>query len=239
MGLSGQHVAVLGGTSGIGLAVATAAAKRGATVTVVSSRRSNVDQALATLPAGTTGLVADLADSNRVRELFDEIAVLDHVIYTAGDALLLSPLAELNPADARKFFELRYFGALTAVQAAAPRLRSGGSITLTTGTAGPRPMPGSAIASSVCGAIEALTRALAIELAPIRVNAVMPGVVRSPLWDSLPAEARQQLYDGTAATTPLHRVGEVDDIAEAYLFLLTQAHATGSVLTLDGGAILT
>jgi NAD(P)-dependent dehydrogenase (short-subunit alcohol dehydrogenase family) len=238
MSLSGQHVAVLGGTSGIGLAVAAAAAEDGAKVTVVSSRRASVDRATAELPTGTRGLVADLTDGARVRELFDTLGALDHLVYTAGDPLLLSPLADLDIAAARKFFELRYFGALTAVQAAAPRLQPGGSITLTTGTAGVRPGPGFAVAASLCTAMEGLTRALAVELAPIRVNAVMPGVVRTPLWDPIPDEARDQLYRDSAATTPLRRIAEPADIARAYVYFLTQPHATGTVITLDGGAVL-
>lgn len=237
MSLAGQHVVVLGGTSGIGFAVASAVADQGAKVTVVSSRRANVDRALAALPTGSAGLVADLTDGEGVGDLFGELGALDHLVYTAGEELLLSPLADLDVAAARKFFELRYFSVLTAVQAAAARLRPDGSITLTTGTAGPRPVPGSIVASSLCGAIEALTRALAVELAPIRVNAVQPGVVRSPLW-TFPDDIRDQFYRDTAANTPLRRIGEVDDIAQAYLFFLTQPHATGTVLTLDGGAML-
>ncbi|MFE3000624.1 SDR family oxidoreductase [Nocardia sp. NPDC059246] len=237
MSLDGQHVVILGGTSGIGYAVAAATAAQGAKVTVVSSRQENVDRAVAELPAGVTGVVANLNDTNRIRAIFDELGALDHLVYTAGDPLLLSPLAELDLDAARKFFELRYFSVLAAVQAAAPRLRADGSITLTSGTAGPRPVPGSTITSSVCGAIETLTRALAVELAPIRVNAVMPGVVRSPLWN-FPEELREQFYTDTAAATPLRRIAEVDDIAQAFVFFLTQPHATGTVLPLDGGAVL-
>ncbi|MFB7717449.1 SDR family oxidoreductase [Nocardia sp. NPDC056100] len=237
MSLTDQHVVVLGGTSGIGFAVAAEAAEQGARVTVVSSRDESVKRALAELPSGATGLVADLGDTARIGELFEEIGPFDHLVYTAGEALLLSPLADLDIAAARKFFELRYFGVVAAVQAAASRVRPGGSITLTTGTASPRPVPGSTVPSSLCGAIEALTRALAVELAPIRVNAVMPGVVRSPLW-ALPEEVLADFYRDTAANTPLGRVGEVRDIARAFLFLLEQPHATGSIVTLDGGAVL-
>ncbi|MEV6769518.1 SDR family oxidoreductase [Nocardia sp. NPDC051030] len=238
MTLAGQHIVVLGGTSGIGLAVARATAEQGAKVTVVSSRQTSVDHAVNGLPSGAQGFVADLTDSAQIHALFEQLGPLDHLVYTAGEALLLSPLAELDIADTQKFFQLRYFSALTVIQAALPRLRPDGSITLTTGTAGPRPIPGSSVTSSLCGAVESLTRALAVELAPIRVNAVMPGVVRTPLWDSFPEEIRDQLYRDTAAATPLHRIGEVDEIAHAYLYLLTQPHATGTILTLDGGAVL-
>ncbi|MFI1912634.1 SDR family oxidoreductase [Nocardia sp. NPDC020380] len=237
MSLAGQQVLVLGGTSGIGLAVAQAAAAQGAKLTIASSRQDSVDKALAQLPEGVTGRAVDLTDGDRVRALFGEFGALDHLVYTAGEPLLLAPLADLDVAAARKFFELRYFGAVTAVQAAAPHLTPTGSITLTTGTAGPRPVPGSIITSSMCGAVEALTRALAVELAPLRVNAVMPGVVRSPLWN-FPEEMREQFYDDTAAATPLQRIAEVADVARAYLYLLTQPHATGTILTVDGGGVL-
>ncbi|MFC5187455.1 SDR family oxidoreductase [Actinomadura harenae] len=237
--LAGQRVVVLGGTSGIGLAVAEAAAAAGAVVTVASSRKENVERALDRLPAGSTGEVADLTDPALVRDLFARLGEIDHLVYTAGDPLPLAPVTEIDLDAARDFFALRYFGVLAAVQAAVPKLREGGSITLTTGTAGPRPVPGAAVTASICGAMEGLTRALAVELAPIRVNAVMPGVVRSNLWASLPDDFREQLYADTAAATPLNRVGEVDDIAEAYLYTMTQRHATGTIMTLDGGAVLT
>ncbi|MGW4247379.1 SDR family oxidoreductase [Nocardia sp. NPDC004722] len=237
MSLDGQRIVILGGTSGIGYAVAAATAAQGAKVTVVSSRQANVDRAVADLPAGVTGVVADLGDTTRIRAMFDELGAIDHLVYTAGEPLLLSPVADLDIDAARKFFELRYFSVLAAVQAAAPHLRENGSITLTTGTAGPRPVPGSSVTSSVCGAVEALTKALAVELAPLRVNAVMPGVVRSPLWN-FPEDLREQFYTDTAAATPLHRIAEVDDIAAAFVFFLTQPHATGTILPLDGGAVL-
>ncbi|MEC3918082.1 SDR family oxidoreductase [Nocardia sp. CDC160] len=237
MSLDGQHVVILGGTSGIGYAVARASAARGAKVTVVSSRQANVDKAVAELPAGAGGVVADLNDADRIRAVFDELGAIDHLVYTAGEPLLLSPVTDLDIDAARKFFELRYFSVLTAVQAALPHLRADGSITLTTGTAGPRPVPGSSVTSSVCGAVEALTRALAVELAPIRVNAVMPGVVRSPLWN-FPEDLREQFYADTAANTPLRRIAETDDIAQAFVFFLTQPHATATILPLDGGAVL-
>ncbi|GAA0390202.1 SDR family oxidoreductase [Microbispora corallina] len=238
MNLKGQRVVVLGGTSGIGLATADAAAAQGAEVAVVSSRRAGVDRALAALPAGTLGRAADLGDPAQVRAVIQEIGELDHLVFTAGEALDLMPVATLDPGAARDFFTVRYFGALAAVQAAAPLIRPGGSITLTTGIAKDRPGPGWAVAASICGAIESLTRALAVELAPVRVNAVSPGVVRSPLWASMGEADRQALFEGVGAAVPAGRVGEVGDVAPAYLYCMTQPWVTGTVLTVDGGAIL-
>jgi NAD(P)-dependent dehydrogenase (short-subunit alcohol dehydrogenase family) len=238
MDLHQQRVVVLGGTSGIGLATANAAACLGAEVTVVSRRPASVDRALAALPPGTRGQAADLADTGQVGRLFADLGSIDHLVFTAGEPLALMTLETLDLDKAREFFTLRYFAALQAAHAALPRLRPGGSITLTTGTASRRPGPGWAVAASICGAIESLTRALAVELAPIRVNAVSPGVVRSPLWDEMTPANRDQLYRDTAASIPAGRIGEVDDIAQAYLYCLTQRFTTGTVLTVDGGTVL-
>jgi NAD(P)-dependent dehydrogenase (short-subunit alcohol dehydrogenase family) len=187
-------------------------------------------------PAG--GRAADLTSAALVCPLFDDLGDIDHVVFTAGEPLALTDIAALNLDKAREFFALRYFGALWAVHAAGPHLQPGGSITLTTGIAGRRPSPGWAVAASICGAVESLTRALAVELAPIRVNAVCPGVVRSPLWASMTKTSREQVYRDPAASIPAGRVGEIDDIAHAYLYCLTQPFATGSILTVDGGTAL-
>ncbi|HEX5400872.1 MAG TPA: SDR family oxidoreductase [Pseudonocardiaceae bacterium] len=233
MELRNQSVVVLGGTSGIGLATALAAAEQGAAVTVVSSRQAGVDKAMAVLPAGT-GRVVDLGVPGEVDGLFAEIGEIDHLVYTAGESLALMPVADLDLAAARDFFTLRYFSVLAAVRAA--RVRH--SITLTTGVAKDRPGAGWAVAASICGAVDALTRALAVELAPVRVNAVSPGVVRSPLWSGMSEDDREQMYRGLGAQLPVGRVGEVDDIAAAYLYCMTQPFATGTVLTVDGGTVL-
>jgi NAD(P)-dependent dehydrogenase (short-subunit alcohol dehydrogenase family) len=234
MNLQGQQVVVLGGTSGIGLATAAAAARQGAAVTVASSRSASVDKALAALPAGAVGRVVDLGRPDAVRALFDDLGEIDHLVYTAGEPLNLMPVATLDLDAARDFFTLRYFGALSAVQAAHVR----GSITLTTGIAKDRPGAGWAVAASICGAVEALTKALAVELAPVRVNAVSPGVVRSPLWSGMGEAEREQMYRDIGGHIPAGRVGEVEDIAEAYLYCMMQSFVTGTVLTVDGGSVL-
>ncbi|MFD8703563.1 SDR family oxidoreductase [Kitasatospora sp. NPDC059648] len=236
--LKDQRVVILGGTSGIGLATAALAANHGARVTVASSRAASTERALATLPAGTTAEIADLTDSRQVNALFDRLGPIDHLVFTAGEPLTLATIDTLDLDAARDFFTLRYFGALDAVRAAAPRLRPGGSVTLTSGTAGLRPSPGWSIAASICGAIEGLVRALAVELAPIRVNAVRAGMVRTPLWYGLPEADREQLFAGIADTLPLGRIAEPEEVAESYVHLMNQRFATGTVVTVDGGTLL-
>jgi NAD(P)-dependent dehydrogenase (short-subunit alcohol dehydrogenase family) len=142
----------------------------------------------------------------------------------------LHELAATDLKHARRAFELRYWSALAAVKYGSPHIRKGGSIVLTTGVAGRRPHKGWAVAASVCGTIEALTRALAIELAPIRVNAVSPGVVRTNLWQNISAAERAHLYESVGNSLPIGRVGEVDDVAQAYLFLMQEEFSTGKGL---------
>jgi NAD(P)-dependent dehydrogenase (short-subunit alcohol dehydrogenase family) len=238
MSLEFKRVVVVGGTSGIGLATARAAAVAGAEVIVASASQSRVRRAVAEFSTPVTGLVLDVTDGREVESFFAEVGELDHLVYTAGEALVLSALADLDVDRAREFFEVRYFGALGVVRTAAPRVREGGSVTLTTGIANARPQTGWSIGASVCGAVEGLTKALAVELAPIRVNVVSPGVVRSPLWSSIDDSEVEQLYKNVAATVPVGHVGEADEVARAFLYCMGQTYGTGLVITVDGGAVL-
>jgi len=237
MSLNGQRVVVLGGTSGIGLATAQVAAEQGATVTVVSSNPSNVQRALGQLPESASGEVADLTDPAQVKSVFDRIDELD-LVFTAGEAFQLMELSSMDLRLTQEVFTLRYFGTLCAVQAATPRIRTHGSIVFSTGIAGDRAGPGWSVGASICGAVESLTRALAVELDPIRVNAVSPGLIRTPLWAQMPVADREQMYASAASSIPVGRVGEPRDIADAFIFLMNQGFAPGSIVTVDGGAVL-
>ncbi|TDD61080.1 SDR family oxidoreductase [Kribbella antibiotica] len=232
MTLQDQRVVLLGGTSGIGLATARLAADHGATVIVASSNPSSVKRALAELPATASGTAVDLTDPAAVTDFFAGLDPFDHLVYTAGEALSLLEVRSLDLARARQAFELRYFGALQAVHASVSKIRPGGSIVLTSGTAADRPAAGWSVAASICGAADSLVRSLAVELAPLRVNAVKPGIVRTPLWpDGFD-------YDAAAESVPVGRIGEPEDIAEAYVFLMNQHYATGSIVTVGGGNVL-
>ena len=237
MSLKNARVLVIGGTSGIGLGVASAAAERGAIPIVVSRQQSSVDRALSELPEHARGATLDLTDLPALERLAVDIGDIEHLVFTAGESLELTPLAELTPEVITRFFQTRFVGALTAVRVFAPHITAGGSITLTSGTAADQPGFG-ALPVSVCGAMNALTKALAVELAPIRVNVVAPGVVRTPLWVAMSDADRQAMYDQAAQQLPLGRIGEVADIARAYLYCMEQEFGTGIVLTVDGGTVL-
>lgn len=238
MTLSGHKIIVIGGSSGMGLATARAAALDGAEVTIASSRQERVDAALGELPDGCAGTALDVRDEAQVAALFERVGELDHVAFTAGDTFTPRPLADLDLDDARAILDVRFWGAVTVIKHAAARIRPGGSIGLTTGTVGQRPVPGAALAAAGAGALEGLVRGLAVELAPVRVNAVRAGAVRTPLWDGVPEEQRETLFSRLAQNTLTRTVGEPEQIATAHLYLMQNEYVTGTVNTVDGGLLL-
>jgi NAD(P)-dependent dehydrogenase (short-subunit alcohol dehydrogenase family) len=237
MSLKNKRVLVIGGTSGIGLGVARAVAQRGGVPIVASRKQSSVDGALAQLPDGARGAVVDLSDADALDRFAADVGEIDHLVFTAGESLEMAKITDLTPDVISSFFTTRFVGALNTVRVFAPRIAAGGSITMTSGTAAHQPGFG-VLPVSICGAMNAAVTALAVELAPIRVNAVAPGVVRTPLWDAFGHDERQAMFDAAARRLPLGRIGEVEDVALAYVYCIEQAYGTGVVLTVDGGTLL-
>jgi NAD(P)-dependent dehydrogenase (short-subunit alcohol dehydrogenase family) len=237
-GFANKRVVIVGGSSGIGLAVAEEATSQGAEVVIISSKAERVQEAIRSIGGKARGHVVDVSDERAVEGFFANLGAFDHLVFTAGDSLQLHQLADTDLKQARRAFELRYWSALAAVKYGSPQIRKGGSIVLTTGVAGRRPHSGWVIAASVCGTMEALTRALAIELAPIRVNAVCPGVVRTNLWQNMSSAEREQLFESVGKRLPVGRVGEAHDIAQAFLFLMKEGYSTGQTVVVDGGTSL-
>ena len=235
MDLDGKNIVIIGGSSGMGLATAAAAATAGAAVTIASSDKSRLDTALAALPAGCAGAVIDTRSEASVAEALDRIGELDHLVYTAGDRVTPRPLTEVTPEEARQLFEVRFWGAVTAVRHAAPRIRPGGSIVLTSGTIGVRPSPGAALAAGSAAAIEGLTRGLAVELAPVRVNAIAAGFVDTPLSAELLGPGLDERREQLRATLPIGRVVEPADVAALAVHLMANTAVTGATYDIDGG----
>lgn len=236
--LSDKRIIIMGGSSGLGLATAQAAAAEGAKIVIVSSNRQRIDDALSTLDGIHEGHAINLSEEKNIREFFASIGSFDHLVYTAAENISLTELSAMDMEQARLFWNLRYWGAYASVKYAAPHIRRGGSISLTGGIAGARPGRSWTLAASICGAMEGLTRALAVELAPIRVNSVVPGVVRTPLWNSMPEDDRRNLYATIGDSLLVKRVGEAEDIARTFIYLMKQEFGTGQNLIVDGGAVL-
>ncbi len=236
MSLRQKRVVVIGGTSGIGLAVASAALAEGASVIVGSSSADKLGAAALRLP-GAHAHAIDVKDEASIAMFFERVGALDHLVFTAGDWGRYGggPVESLDIAAAASLFAVRFWGAIGCVKHAAKNLRDGGSITLTDGMIAHRPRKGAAISSAMAGATEHLTRALSVELAPIRVNAVCPGAIRTEVWNSIPAEQREDRFKKMTERLPIKRIGEPDEVAQAYLYLMRGGYTTGQVLRVDGG----
>jgi NAD(P)-dependent dehydrogenase (short-subunit alcohol dehydrogenase family) len=229
---------IVGGTSGIGLAVAQAAAATGAQVVVGSRFEESVKQALAVLPASAAGHPVDVTDQTSIAAFFDQLGTFDHLAYTAGDELVRGLISEYDPEQAHRFFDVRLFRALDTIRLALPHMTSAGSITLTAGAAALHGGAGRLLGSTVSGAVITAARSLAVELAPVRVNVVAPGVVRTPLFSELPEQAREGLFKMAAKGTLLGRVGEPEDVGRAFVSLMEQDYLTGNLTVVDGGSVL-
>lgn len=227
---AGQRVAVVGGTAGIGAAIAQGAAAQGASV-VVAGRRAGGHA------AGQPGIEAraiDIASEASIREFFAALGPVDHLVVTAA-FVRPGPFRTGALDDARASFEGKFWSQYLCARHA----EVGRSILLFSGAYSRRPQPGVSIIAAVNGAVEALGRALAVELAPVRVNVMSPGLIQgTDAYARMPEQARQGMYEGAAKRLPARLVGDAGSIAGPALALMASPYATGTVLDIDGGGLL-
>lgn len=238
MRLDGQVVAVIGGSSGIGLGIARAAAEAGARVVIAGRTAAKLEAARREVGESAAARELDATDERAVLRFFDTLGALDHLVVTAAANLPFGPFADLDMAAFRRGFDGKFWAFTLAVRHAIPVLRRDGSVTLITGAAARTASPGTAGVAAVNGAIQSMVPVLARELAPLRVNALSPGLVETPVYDGMPAEARDAMFRGAAGKLPVGRVGTPADLGDAALFLMTNGYTTGIVLDVDGGARL-
>ena len=234
--LAGKRVVVIGGGSGIGFAVAGLAHEAGAEVVIASSRAATVEAAVEHLP-GSAGRVVDLRVEAGVAAFFKDLGAFDHLVVTAGDwgGAMFAPTSDIDLDQARDGFVVRFWGALAAAKHGCRTIAPNGSITLTSGMLAHRPMKGAPIATAVGGAVEHLARGLAIDLAPVRVNAVCPGVILTDQVKQMMPEARLRSF---VAPLPVPRAGSPAEAAKAYVYLMLNGYATGQILPVDGGGLM-
>ena len=234
MSLAGKKVVVVGGSSGIGLATAEFAKREGAEVVVASRNAERLKAAADKI--GATAIAADVTSDDSMVSLFRATGAVDHVVVTAAQ-LKSGPFKSVAMDDVRGTMEGKFWGAWRVARAA--EIRAGGSLTLVSGFLSIRPRPNAAIVSAANGALESLTRALALELAPVRVNCVSPGIIDTPIRAAMSEAARREMLAKTAASLPVGRVGLSEDVAQQILALMNNGFATGSIIYLDGGALVT
>ncbi|MBH3366831.1 SDR family oxidoreductase [Pseudomonas carnis] len=230
--LSGKTIIVIGGSSGIGAAVAQAALARGAHVIVAGRRLA---------PGSDSGLrnePVDVTDSASLKQLFETVGRFDHLVYTSGPSVLAKPLIETDLDEARDNFDVKLWGALRAIQHALPFLHEQGSITLTSGQLGRKLAAGQFIKTGINAATEALGKQLAKELAPRRVNVISPGVIDTPAYAGLGQEQRLAMFAKAGQGLPVGRVGQAEEVAAGYVLAMENGFMTGAVVDIDGGGLL-
>ncbi|AVJ22797.1 MULTISPECIES: SDR family oxidoreductase [Pseudomonas] len=230
--LSGKTIIVIGGSSGIGAAVAQAALARGAHVIVAGRRLA---------PGSDSGLRSepvDVTDSASLKQLFETVGRFDHLVYTSGPSVQAKPLIETDLDEAQDNFDVKLWGALRAIQHALPFLHEQGSITLTSGQLGRKLATGQFIKTGINAATEALGKQLAKELAPRRVNVISPGVIDTPAYAGLGQEQRLAMFAKAGQGLPVGRVGQAEEVAAGYVLAMENGFMTGAVVDIDGGGLL-
>jgi NAD(P)-dependent dehydrogenase (short-subunit alcohol dehydrogenase family) len=229
-------VLVVGRDSGIARAVVLAARDAGAKVTAAGRDKDTLAAAYAGEPAISTGIV-DLTDEVSIATLGEQLGGVDHVVSTAS-ARARGRLADLDRDAIRLSFDTKVIGPLMLAKHLAPRMNPGGSLVLFSGVAAAKITVGTLGVAITNGAVDVLVRSLALELAPIRVNAIAPGVIDTGAWDAL-GEGKADYLAEMTARNPARRIGTVGDIADAALFAMTSTFLTGQTLRIDGGEPLT
>jgi len=242
--LQGQTIVIIGGSSGIGYSVALAALKSLAAHVIVASSSSEkvaaavkrLEQAAGSVPGKVTGKALDARSAEQVKKFFADVGEIDHMVFTSADSLKMGVFKELDLDTMKDFYDMRFWAPAAAAQQA--QIKKGGSITLTTGSVIKKPTKGWSIVAGVGSAVDGLARGLAVDLAPVRVNAIAPGFVITELWDPLPKEAREKAFADAAESLLVKHVAGPDEIAEAYLFVMKCAYITGETIHVNGGQTL-
>ncbi|GMA07732.1 short chain dehydrogenase [Tetragenococcus halophilus subsp. flandriensis] len=234
MELNGKKIVIVGGSSGIGLASAKKAVDQGAEVIIVSRSSEKLAEAKQEIGKDITSYTADMTKENEMEDLFAEIGTFDHLVVTAGTATYGNFL-DTEVSEARALFDNKFWGQYIAVKYGVPRLSEEGSVTLFSGVVAFKAMVGSAALGAVNASIANLGQTLALELAPIRVNVVSPGIIDTPSRYGMPEVERKEFYQDMAEQLPLKRVGQADDVADSVIYLMKNSFVTGEIVHNEGG----
>jgi NAD(P)-dependent dehydrogenase (short-subunit alcohol dehydrogenase family) len=233
--LAGGTIVIVGASSGIGLATANAASRQGARVAMLSRSRAKLEES-AKRVQGARAIAVDMLDQAAVDRAMVSLGAIDHLVLTAvGDEYaLFGRLTDITTEKVERSLD-KLRGYVNVTRAAAPLMREHGSITLLSGAGAVKPPIGTSLAAAANASVVSFGKALALELAPVRVNVVMPGAVDTPLH----GDRREQMRASVGPSLPARRFGQPEDIAQAILFLMTNPYVAGHTLIIDGGYVAT
>lgn len=248
--LVGKHILIIGGSSGIGFAVAEASLESGASVTISSSSSTRIATAVKKLKTSCPSRSSDIKGypcdlskptlESDLEKLFEQTGKVDHIVFTAGDALATIPLQDSTLESIQKAGQVRFFAPLLVAKVGVRYLSEGpqASITLTTGSTADKPMKGWSVISSFAAGLHGMARGLAVDLKPVRVNVVSPGAVKTELWDGMGEKEREALFKAVEGKVLTGRVAGPEEVAESYLWLMKDSNVTGTVVRSDSGTLL-
>ena len=236
MRLKDKKVLIIGGGSGMGLAIADAADRESARVIIAGRSEDKLKAACEKIGKEVIQHPVDFTDAASVKSLYSAIGPIDHLVIP-GSAVKTGPLKKLDLADARSSMGSKFFGPYLAVKEAV--INPDGSVILFSGILSRRPDKGSPILAAINSAVETLGKALAVELAPIRVNVISPGMTRDTgAYLGMPEQDREEMFANVAGGLPVKRVGLPSDIASVAVELMANGFITGAVIDVDGGGLL-
>lgn len=234
--LQGKRVLVVGRSSGIARAVTLLARSEGAEVVVAGRNQDTLARAYD--DSGITAEFLDITDDTSIDALAERLGSVDHVVSTAS-ARARGKLSELERVDVQRSFDTKVIGPTMLAKYFAPRMNPRGSFVLFSGVNAFKVNVGYLGVAITNGAVDFLTRSLAVELAPIRVNAISPGVIDTGAWDTMGEDGKHAYFERVSAENPAGRIGSPEDVAGAVLFAMTNTFMTGVMLKIDGGEPLT
>jgi NAD(P)-dependent dehydrogenase (short-subunit alcohol dehydrogenase family) len=237
MTLRDKRVLVIGGGTGIGLGVARGAAAEGAKVVIASRDANRIAEAAKAI--GATSAAIDVREESNVAQFFKDNGPFDHIAFTAGDRQAIAPgaLADLDLAKAAERLTTRFWGAVAVAKHGASKLPPDGSYTITNGMLAHRPRKGLPMVTAGACAVEGLALGLAVDLAPVRVNCICPGLIETEMWDKFP-EGYRDMMTAMTKRQLVPRPGHTDEAGEAYLTCMRNSFMTGQVLKIEGGVAL-
>ncbi|MCF8888634.1 SDR family oxidoreductase [Priestia megaterium] len=235
--LKGKKIVIIGGSSGIGFESAKQVIAQGAEVIIASRSKNKLQNAKEQLGARATAFTLDTTQEQQVQSFFEKVGQFDHLVVSAAETSSGSFL-DTNTTQARQLFENKFWGQYYAAKYGAPKVLPHGSIILFSGVVAYKSVVGSSMLGAVNAAVSNLAQTLALELAPIRVNIISPGIIDTPSRNKMPEEIRNHFYATMGNKLPVKRIGRAEDVAQSVLYLLQNSFVTGTVLHVEGGHIL-